>query len=143
VLSRRAWKPLPEMVDELVAPPLPPPSRGAARVGWSVYGIVEAPGPVLPDGVLGVDGRHEPLTIVERDLAALTSEVPLAEFGEETLSEVLDDIGWLEAKARAHERVLEAAWAQTPIVPLPMFTVLRAESQVCEMLAGACCAPEL
>lgn len=140
MLSNRAWKPLPGIFEELVAfdvPRLPPPSEVAQRVGWYVYGIVEAPGPVLPDGLVGVDGRHEPLAIVEGSLAAMVSEVPLAQFGDEALGEIVDDAAWLENAARAHERVLKALWTQTTVVPLPMFTVYRAESAVCELLAGA------
>lgn len=139
MLSKGVRKPLPGIFEELgprAAPALPPPSEVAERVGWYVYAIVEAPGPVLPDDLLGVDGRHEPLAIVEGGLAAMVSEVPLAEFGDEALGEIVEDVGWLENAARAHERVVDALWAQTTVVPLPMFTVYRAESAVCELLAG-------
>jgi hypothetical protein len=145
VLSNRAWKPLPGVFEELFAfgaSKLPPPSEVAARVGWYVYGIVDAPGPVLPDGLLGVDGRHEPMAIVEGSLAAMVSEVPLAEFGDEVLGGIVDDADWLENAARAHERVLEALSIQTTVVPLPMFTVYRSESAVCELLTCAGPSPE-
>jgi hypothetical protein len=137
VLSDKGWQPLPEAIHELDSRTMPPPSEVAERVGWYVYGIVEAPGPVLPDGLLGVDGRHEPLAIVEGGLAAMVSEVPVEEFGDEALGEILEDPAWLENTASAHERVLEALWAQTTVVALPPLTVYRAESEICELLAGA------
>ena len=43
--------------------------------------------------------------LVEGDLAALLSPVPLAEYGDERLREHLEDISWLERTARAHEAV--------------------------------------
>ena len=69
------------------------------------------------------------------EIAALVSEVPLAEFGEERLHQNLNDVAWLEATAIAHERVLEAALAQTTVIPLRLCTIYASEESVRDMLA--------
>jgi len=72
--------------------------------------------------------------VAEGDLAAIVSPVSLAEFGEETLRENLNDVTWLEEKARAHENVLEGALQRATIVPMRLCTIYSGEEQVGEML---------
>ena len=101
--------------------------------GHYVYGVVPT-GVRTPVELVGV----EPTATVERiedgGLAALVSEVPLTEFGEEALRENLNDVAWLEEKARAHEDVLEAALAAGAVVPLRLCTVFAGEDKVRRML---------
>jgi hypothetical protein len=140
------------------APPAGPPAKPAVRsrgpsapvkkrepaprapveeeTGCYVYGItgVEA---VPEDGYAGgpgVDGVHSTRTIVHRGLAALVSDVPLSEFGEEPLLENLNDVEWLERTARAHELVLDEALGRSSVVPMRLCTIYRGEQQVREML---------
>ena len=118
------------------APPAPHPLAEHARrtaTAHYVYGVIQA-GVELPADLVGVEPTAPVERIEEGDLAALVSEVPLAEFGEESLRENLNDVAWLEEKARAHEDVLEAALARTPIVPLRLCTVFVGEEQVRAML---------
>ena len=87
----------------------------------------------LPDDVRGVAGTG--LDRVEAgDLAAIVSRVPLREFGEAPLRENLNDLGWLERVARAHEVVLDRALEQTTIVPLRLCTIYASEQSVRDML---------
>jgi hypothetical protein len=102
--------------------------------GHYVYGVVPA-GAALADDLVGVEPTARVERVEDKGLAALVSEVPLAEFDEASLRENLNDVGWLEEKARAHERVLEAALAETAVVPLRLCTVFKGEGQVREMLA--------
>jgi hypothetical protein len=98
-----------------------------------VYGVVEA-NTTLPDGLTGVDDRR-PVRLIEREgLAAIVSTVLLSEFDEEPLRRHLNDVAWLEEKARRHEDVLEAALGQGAVVPLRLCTVFASEHQVGEML---------
>jgi Gas vesicle synthesis protein GvpL/GvpF len=81
--------------------------------GWYVYGVAEQQ-----------DGLEAIAHVVGRGrLAALVAEVPLDEYGEETLRERLNDRAWLEDKARAHEEVLQAVAAIAPVVPLRFGTI--------------------
>jgi hypothetical protein len=112
--------------------PLVEHARGTATAHY-VYGVVPA-GVALPSDLVGVEPTASVERIEEGGLAALVSEVPLAEFDEDSLRRNLNDVAWLEEKARAHETVLEAALARTAVVPLRLCTVFADEVQVRAML---------
>jgi len=102
--------------------------------GVWVYGIVEE-GRVLPDGFSGVAPEAPPPALVAGGgVAAVASPVPLAGFGEEALQANLNDLGWLERVARAHDSVLEGLLADGPVVPLRVCTIYRDAAQVEAML---------
>ncbi len=107
----------------------------ADELGWYVYCVVGDIGLGLPGSLAGVDTRHRVCLLTEGDLAAVASQVPLSEFGEETLRESLNDLDWLEATARAHERVLGEARALTTVIPMRLCTIYHSESSVSQMLA--------
>jgi hypothetical protein len=67
-------------------------------------------------------------------LAALVSRVPAADFAAEPLARNLNELAWLERIARSHEAVLDAALAQSTIVPLRMCTIYETVAGVREML---------
>jgi hypothetical protein len=105
--------------------------------GWYVYGVLlaaEATEAIFRD-VAGVAGGPVTL-VVDGDLAAIASEVPLSEFGEDAILENLRDPGWLEARVRAHERVLAAALHAAPVVPFRFGTIYHDEGHVREMLSA-------
>jgi Gas vesicle synthesis protein GvpL/GvpF len=125
--------------------PRPSPARGerprprpqGAReegLGYYVYGVVSAQEADLPADLAGVDPRHPVALLEHHDLAAIVSRVSLDEFGEEQLHENLNDVEWLEDKARAHEEVLDAALSRMTVVPMRLCTIYRSEEQVHEML---------
>lgn len=103
--------------------------------GIWVY-AVRRPGPApdlgMVSGVAGAGVR----TVVNAGLAAVISDVDLGEFGEEPLRRNLEDLGWLEAVARAHHAVIEAAAAHGPLVPMRLATVYRDQAGVAAMLAA-------
>src|SRR5207237_5682658 len=82
----------------------------------------------------GVDPTHPAMLIEHGGLAAIASRVSLSEFGEEQLHENLNDVRWLEDKARAHEDVLDAALQLATVVPMRLCTIYSSEEQVREML---------
>jgi gas vesicle protein GvpL/GvpF len=106
----------------------------AAATAWYVYGIVAADaGDDLTRGVRGVGSD---VRIVQHgSLAAIVSEVPLDEFGEDVLPERLNDRAWLESKARAHEDVLQAFAGSTAVVPLRFGAIYRDRADVAALLA--------
>jgi hypothetical protein len=110
------------------------PAEGEA---WWVYGVVAAPDAAdLPEGLEGVAPGTAVRTIVAGDLAAITSPVPLAEFGDEQLRARLEDLAWLERVARAHAGVLEAVLDVRPVVPLRLCTICLTPERVIELLHG-------
>jgi Gas vesicle synthesis protein GvpL/GvpF len=111
----------------------PPPPREEAALGLYLYGIVRADVRISGD-LPGVDAGHEVFLLEGNELAAIVSSVPLDEFGEEQLRENLNDVAWLEEKARAHEAVLEAMLESTTVVPTRLCTIFRDEKHVREMM---------
>jgi hypothetical protein len=123
--SERALDPVPEQAAH---------PEEDAELAHYVYGVVSSRAEMPPD-LVGVDPRHEVFLIEEDGLAALASRVSLAEFGEEPLHDNLNDVGWLEEKARAHEHVLDVVLQRGTVVPLRLCTIYSGEEQVREMLA--------
>lgn len=115
--------------------PAPVPADPADELGWYVYCVVGDPDFALPRPLNGVDARHEVRVLPEGDLAAVASQVPLSEFGEDALRESLNDVAWLEGTARAHERVLDDVRALTTVVPMRLCTIYRSEGSAAQMLA--------
>lgn len=110
-----------------------PHSRAAPELAHYVYGVASAR-TEIPEDLAGIDPRYEVSLVEEEGLAALVSRVSLAEFGEEPLHENLNDVGWLEEKARAHEHVLDVVLQRATVVPLRLCTIYSGEAQVREML---------
>ena len=121
-----------------------PPRRAAARAvrpaadtpsgdGLWAYCVLRA-GEPLPEDVEGVGGPGAFERVEARDLAAIVSRVPLAEFGAEPLRENLNDLAWLERVAREHEAVLDRTLAQSTIVPLRLCTIYESAQSVRDML---------
>ena len=106
------------------------------ELGYYVYGVVSSSDAELPAELPGVDPGHSAVLIEDGGLAAIVSRVSLDEFGEEQLHENLNDVEWLEQKARGHEEVLDAALSRMTVVPMRLCTIYRSEQQVHEMLAG-------
>jgi len=99
---------------------------------YAVRRSVPSPRLTLVSGVAGAAIK----TVQAAGLTAVISEVDLAEFGAEPLRRNLEDLDWLEAVARAHHSVVEAAATQGPLVPMRLATVYGDQSGVADMLAA-------
>lgn len=96
-----------------------------------VYGVTRVG--AEPPAVTGVD--DEPVRLVRAgDLAAAVGPVPLREFGEEALRRNLEDLGWLEAKARSHHQVIAAFAEADAFVPMQLAVIYADEERVRQML---------
>jgi hypothetical protein len=112
--------------------PQPPDAEDGEPASY-VYGVV-SPSIELPAELGGVDPGQSVFLVEEAGLAALVSRVSTGEFGEGPLHENLNDVAWLEEKARAHEQVLDVALQHGTVVPLRLCTIYRDEEHVREML---------
>ncbi|MFE0171023.1 GvpL/GvpF family gas vesicle protein [Streptomyces sp. NPDC059002] len=98
-----------------------------------VYAVCRPLGAPLAADLTGIGGvpprqlRHEGLT-------AVVGAVPRGEFAEEPLRAHLEDLDWLAATARAHQRVIGALTTVTCPLPLRLATVFRDDSGVRAML---------
>jgi hypothetical protein len=104
----------------------PAQSQEPSGEAWWMYCVVRSDeASELAAGLTGVQPGGSVEALVEGELAALLSRVPLAEFGDERLREHLEDLAWLEQTARAHEAVQEAVMERSPLVPLRLCTIYR------------------
>jgi hypothetical protein len=109
-------------------------ASGGEALGVYVYCVVGGENATVPEALAGVDPPHPVTLVSEGGLAAVASPVPLDQFGEESLRDNLNDVAWLEDKARAHEHVLERVRERTTVIPMRLCTIYRSEASVREML---------
>jgi hypothetical protein len=119
--------------------PAPEPARAEAAPaegghGLYVYGVVGGDAGFAPPASLAGVGGARVEVVGAGDLAAVVSEVPLDEFGDEALRANLNELPWLEATARAHETVVDAALAAATVVPMRLCTIFRDRAAVEDML---------
>jgi hypothetical protein len=102
--------------------------------GLYCYALTRGLEPDVLTWCLGIG--EAPLRLVDGDgLAAVVSEVDLEEFGEEGLRRNLEDLGWLETVATAHDRVTRHVAERTPTAPLRLATVFLGEETLRAQLA--------
>ena len=84
----------------------------------------------------GID-PHCPLDVVaHEDVRAIVSDVSLAEFGQDAISERVSDARWVEDKVRAHDGVVRRAMsAADAVIPCRFCTVVRDRADVQRLLA--------
>jgi len=85
--------------------------------------------------VSGIDPAGEIRLVEDDDVAAITSAVPLEEFGLQALEANLRDPDWLEQKVQAHNQVLAAGVGETTVVPFRFGAIYNGEEQVRTMLS--------
>ncbi|MFI0818346.1 GvpL/GvpF family gas vesicle protein [Streptomyces sp. NPDC021098] len=106
---------------------------GTLEYAYAVVREADVPRTAL-ERVRGAAG--EPVRAVPHlGLAVLAGPVPAADFDEEPLRARLEDLTWLEGVARAHQRVVDAAGAETCVIPVRMATVCRGEEGLRRLLA--------
>ncbi|MFJ9142681.1 MULTISPECIES: GvpL/GvpF family gas vesicle protein [Streptomyces] len=114
--------------------PVGAPGGGVGEMSY-VYAVGRE-GPAL-DGLAarlpGVDGR--PLRPVGGGgLCALVSGVPSNTFSKQGLTAQLEDLDRLEVVARVHHAVVDAAFAETSVLPMRLATVYLDDARVADML---------
>ncbi|HEY2437704.1 MAG TPA: GvpL/GvpF family gas vesicle protein [Solirubrobacteraceae bacterium] len=102
---------------------------------WWTYCVMRSQDAVeVALGLDGIDAGHPVEAVCDGELAALVSQVPVTEFGDDQLRAHLEDLDWLERTARRHEAVLEAALREATIVPLRLCTLYHDQEGVRRLL---------
>jgi Gas vesicle synthesis protein GvpL/GvpF len=81
-----------------------------------------------------IESAAPPEMIINDDLAAVTSEVPLSEYGEEALQARLTDPTWTALRTMRHEKVVEHFASRASIIPLRFGTIYLRRERVREMI---------
>src|SRR5919197_477839 len=103
-------------------------------LGCYVYCVVRAGEHPSVQDLTGVNPPFGIELVTHGDLSALMSRVRLEEFGAEPLKRNLEDLGWVERTARAHDAVLARALTADAVVPLRLCTIFTDEAHVRDML---------
>jgi Gas vesicle synthesis protein GvpL/GvpF len=121
------------------------PKKGKGGTGqlkdapaFYVYCVGErdAVGPLLEEALpLPIEGNAQLEIEVEGDLAAVMSEVPLEDYGEDALQVRLNDPTWTAVRAMRHEKVVEHFASRTSIVPLRFGTIYLERANIVQMLS--------
>ncbi len=112
--------------------------RRRHALGVWLYAVTDSRTPdasALPPGVAG-----EPLRRIGAGaLTAVVGTVDLADFGEQALRRNLEDLDWLAAAARAHDRVVHAVTeGGAPVLPIGLATVFADDENVRALLEARC-----
>lgn len=123
-----------EPEPEPVASSHPPAGDVEGDTACYVYGIARADTLDLPPDLTGVDGDPPLIAVRHNGLAAVTSAVRLSAFGQAAIDEHVKDLGWVEQKVHAHDRVVKAAMAAGPVIPCRFCTIVADEGEVLRLL---------
>lgn len=108
------------------------------RLAFYVYCIAEsAAAAELPPESLpaAIEDDSKLEWVVAADLAALSSQVPLASYSEEALAEHLSDPSWTAVRAMLHETIAEYVAKRAAIVPLRFGTIYLERAGIERMLS--------
>lgn len=108
-----------------------------SELAFYVYCIAESAAAAdLPAGSLpaAIEDQSQLEWVVSSGLAALSSPVPLASYGEESLAEHLSDASWTAVRAMRHETVVEYVARRASVVPLRFGTIYLERAGVERML---------
>lgn len=102
---------------------------GERREGRYAFVLTRRVDPASLAGRAGL--REAPLQVVEHEgLQAVVCTVDLEEFGEEALRRNLEDLGWLEQVARAHDEVVREVARHGTVAPLRLVTIYSDDESV-------------
>ncbi|ASR37028.1 hypothetical protein BAY61_20870 [Prauserella marina] len=102
---------------------------------WYCYAVASRSSPGTFDHLGGV-ADAEVSAVPYNDLVAVVSPVREAEFDEPALRSRLEDIGWLESVARAHNTVVEEVTRRGVALPFRLATIFRDHAALTTMLAA-------
>ncbi|HEX6150029.1 GvpL/GvpF family gas vesicle protein [Nocardioides sp.] len=100
-----------------------------AEAARYLYAVARGTEPAQLADVSGLRGSSVEV-IRYRDLDAVVSDVPLAEFDEDALKENLEQLSWLEEVARGHHEVVHAVSARAPTAPMRLATIFLDDDAV-------------
>lgn len=109
------------------------------ETGFYVYGIISIREDDSVSLITGIDGIHHLEVLNENGLHAAVSRVNLNEFGQEKISICLDDMVWVEEKARRHFNIQQQLYSTGALIPVKFCTIYTGECNIREYLRSNAC----
>jgi hypothetical protein len=69
-----------------------------------------------------------------RDLSALVSWVPFADYSEQALNKNLEDLAWITPRVKRHEQIVKTMLEFAPVIPVRFCTIYRSRERVLQVL---------
>lgn len=105
------------------------------KIGFYIYCIMQDSAVVNMDQK-GIDGTSSLFSIQYRDLVAIVSEVGLDKFKSPVAAAGKEvDMGWIEEKARAHERIVEQLMKENDLLPAKFCSIVSSKEGLQSFLA--------
>lgn len=97
------------------------------KTGIYIYCILQE-GATINADQKGIDGSGSLFPVQYRELAAIVSEVELDKFKLHTAAAGKEvDMGWIEEKARAHERIVEQLMKENDLLPAKFCSIVSSK----------------
>jgi hypothetical protein len=110
-------------------------AKAESTYGYYLYGFGASGRLAAMPDVEGIAGAPIEI-IVEGNLAAIVSPVPLEEFDQGALTARLENLTWLDATARAHEAVLQTTIDRfDSVIPVRFCTVYESREAIGDFLS--------
>lgn len=100
-----------------------------SNLGYWLYGFYQNKNMPLPL-MTGIDNVNKLEAISLDNLSAVVSQVPLEEFGEDTLKENIQDVKWLEKHIRTYDEITRLLFEQTTFIPVRFGTIYLNKERV-------------
>ncbi len=105
------------------------------KTGFYIYCVMQE-GAVINMDQKGIDGAGSLFPVQYRELAAVVSEVELDKFKLHTASAGNEvDMGWIEEKARAHEKIVEQLMKENDLLPAKFCSIVSSKEGLKAFLA--------
>lgn len=109
------------------------------EMGLYVYGMMRDEN-INPSGqVKGIDGEHPLIAVKEGNTFAAASEVNLNVFGEGKLDVYLEDMAWVEEKARRHFEIQQYLFSSGVFIPVRFCTIYNDVNHLRDFLSDRSC----
>jgi len=105
------------------------------KTGLYVYGIINNIDDNLLHELAGVDGKHNLISIAECGVYAVASQVDLDEYGENSIESRLEDMVWVEDKARRHFNIQQYLFSTSTFIPVRFCTIYTDEGHLREFIS--------
>ncbi len=115
---------------------MPSPTRRKEERGlylYYLYGFFRADEPFSLKKT-GIDGENPVFLLSDRDLGALLSRVPLADYSEKALHENLENLEWITPRVKRHEQIIKTVMELGPVMPARFCTIYKSRERILGVL---------
>ncbi len=104
------------------------------RLGKYVYGIIDNVDNEMIKDIKGIDGLHSLYSLKTEDVYIILSNVDLEEYGEGELDKRLEDMAWVEEKAKKHFNIVQSLLEYGTVIPMKFCTIFVSDDTMLQFV---------